>query len=112
MLLGQVSAWMNGADTQYAVGVYGTQGVAAGANVPGARYSAVSWIDSRNNLWLFGEISYDPALVEYPFLYDVWKFDAATKTWTWMQPHGLRVCDTRTPVSANVPPLSVICHWS
>ena len=65
---------MSGADTQYAVGVYGTQDVAAGANVPGARYSAVSWIDSRNNLWLFGEISYDPALVEYPFLYDVWKF--------------------------------------
>ena len=34
-------------------GVYGTQGVASSSNIPGARYYAVSWIDSNNILWLF-----------------------------------------------------------
>jgi hypothetical protein len=35
-------------------GVYGTLGVPAAANVPGGRESAVSWIDSGGDLWLFG----------------------------------------------------------
>ena len=35
-------------------GVYGTKGVPAPANKPGARYAFVSWIDSYDNLWLFG----------------------------------------------------------
>jgi hypothetical protein len=35
-------------------GVYGTQGVAATTNVPGARWLAVSWIDNSGNFWLFG----------------------------------------------------------
>ena len=34
-------------------GVYGTQGTAAAGSVPGARSSAVSWIDSAGNLWMF-----------------------------------------------------------
>jgi hypothetical protein len=37
--------------------VYGTQGVADPAdpaNIPSARRYSVSWIDSSDNLWLFG----------------------------------------------------------
>ena len=37
-------------------GVYGTLGIAAVGNVPGARQYAVSWIDSSGSLWLFGGI--------------------------------------------------------
>jgi hypothetical protein len=40
------------------IGVYGTKGVAASSNVPSARTSAISWIDSSNNLWLFGGWGY------------------------------------------------------
>ena len=34
--------------------VYGTKGVPAAGNVPGARDYAVAWADSSGNLWLFG----------------------------------------------------------
>ena len=37
-----------------ASGVYGTKGVAAAGNVPGARENVVSWTDSNGSLWLFG----------------------------------------------------------
>ena len=46
--------WMSGASTINAYGSYGTMGVAAAGNVPGARLGAVSWKDSAGNLWLFG----------------------------------------------------------
>jgi len=36
-------------NTVNASGVYGTQGTASASNVPGARYSASSWIDSSGN---------------------------------------------------------------
>jgi N-acetylneuraminic acid mutarotase len=103
--------WMSGADTVNAVGVYGTQGVAAAANVPGARYSAVSWTDSSSNLWLFGGSFFNPAATPqaaYAYLNDVWKFNAATKTWTWMSgadtPNALGVYGTQgVPAADNMP---------
>ena len=54
-------------------GVYGTQGVTAASNVPGARDSAVSWMDRSGNLWLFGGSGYDSmgALVD---LNDLWRY--------------------------------------
>ena len=45
---------MSGSDQIDAAGVYGTKGVAAPANVPGARYDSCSWTDSSGDLWLFG----------------------------------------------------------
>ena len=35
-------------------GVYGTLGIAAAGNIPGARDSAATWTDSNGNFWLFG----------------------------------------------------------
>jgi len=49
--------WVSGSNGTGASGVYGTQGVAAPANVPGARAASGAWIDSANNLWLFGGFS-------------------------------------------------------
>jgi hypothetical protein len=47
--------------------MYGTKGIASPDNVPGARDAAISWIDSYDNLWLFGgEGSGD--------FNDLWKF--------------------------------------
>jgi N-acetylneuraminic acid mutarotase len=70
--------WVSGANTIPAgsygqSGVYGTQGVAAASNVPGARDSAVSWVDPSGNLWLFGGLGYDStgALVD---LNDLWRY--------------------------------------
>jgi N-acetylneuraminic acid mutarotase len=69
--------WVNGADTANGAGVYGAQGVAAAANVPGARQASVSWTDSGGNLWLFGGTGLNT-------LNDLWKYSPGTGEWTWM----------------------------
>jgi len=76
--------WISGGDHLYQLGVYGTKGVAAPDNVPGARSGAVSWGDPQGGLWLFGGAGFngaEPANVE---LNDVWRFDPATLEWTWI----------------------------
>lgn len=46
--------WIRSANTGSAAGVYGTLGVSTAANTPGARASAIGWVDGANDLWLFG----------------------------------------------------------
>jgi hypothetical protein len=46
--------WMGGSDVINQPGVYGTKGASAPANIPGARFGAVSGIDSSGDVWLFG----------------------------------------------------------
>ena len=46
--------WMSGSNQTNQKGSYGIKGQASSTNVPGARYGAVSWLDSKNDLWLFG----------------------------------------------------------
>jgi N-acetylneuraminic acid mutarotase len=46
--------WVSGSNQAGQTGTYGTMGVAAPGNVPGARMWAVGWIDQAGNLWLFG----------------------------------------------------------
>ena len=70
--------WVSGSDTTDAAGSYGTQGIASSSNVPPARSSAVGWIDSGNNLWLFGGYGNDGTMN------DLWEFNTTTKLWTWI----------------------------
>jgi N-acetylneuraminic acid mutarotase len=69
--------WVSGGKNEYQAGVYGTQGTASPSNVPGSRKSAVSWVDSDDNLWLFGGSGMGQ-------LNDLWKFDPVTLEWTWI----------------------------
>jgi N-acetylneuraminic acid mutarotase len=75
--------WVSGGNGDNASGVYGTQGTAAAANVPGARYSACSWIDSSGKLWLFGGFGYDSA-GGLGKLNDLWQFNPSSGQWTWI----------------------------
>jgi len=75
--------WVSGSNTPFAPGVYGAIGVAAAGNVPSARDSATSWIDSSGNLWLFGGYEDDSSEM-WGFLNDLWEFSPATKEWTWV----------------------------
>lgn len=65
-------------------GVYGTQGVSAATNVPGGRADASTWMDASGNLWLFGGIGLDSQGSSLGWLNDLWKFNLATKEWTWV----------------------------
>src|SRR5207249_239867 len=75
--------WISGDKTIYQVGVYGTKGIAAAANKPGARMGAVSWIDVADNLWLMGGHGMAASTVS-GFLNDLWKYNPSTKRWMWV----------------------------
>ena len=46
--------WVNGDNSVNSIGIYGTQGIPATTNKPGARYSSVSWKDASGNFWFLG----------------------------------------------------------
>jgi hypothetical protein len=80
--------WVSGDNTPDQPGVYGTQGIPAPGNKPGARHSLVSWKDPSNNFWLYG----GNAVTQYPSgvpAGDLWKYDAnpaspTNNQWTWI----------------------------
>jgi len=80
-------AWMGGNNTVGPgggqAGVYGVQQTTANGNAPGGRAYAVSWTDSRGDLWLFGGQGFDSAS-NFGYLNDLWEFDPSTNEWTWM----------------------------
>lgn len=75
--------WMGGSNTANGHAVYGTVGVAAAANVPGARLGAISWTDHSGNFWLFGGVGFDSNGNVGSFN-DLWEFSPASKEWTWV----------------------------
>jgi hypothetical protein len=76
--------WVSGNNAVNVSGTYGNKGVATASNMPGGRDSSVSWIDSNNNLWLFGGRVYASAGVLLGCRNDLWRFDTNTTTWTWV----------------------------
>jgi hypothetical protein len=74
-------AWMGGSNLINQPGIYGTQGTAAPANIPGSREQAFSWVDSSGYFWLFGGDGFD-SQGTYGYLNDLWRFSAGQ--WTWM----------------------------
>ncbi len=77
--------WMKGSDVSNMIGVYGTMGVAAAANTPGARYGGAAWKDNGGNLWLFSGEGFATNTNGAAILNDLWKYDLATNNWTWMK---------------------------
>lgn len=73
--------WVSGSNLVSQSGTYGTQGVPAPGNAPGARYSAVSWTDSSGDFWLFGGTGHDSS-GNSGFLNDLWKYSNGQWTWT------------------------------
>jgi hypothetical protein len=79
--------WVSGSSTISALGVYGSTGVPAATNVPGARENADGWIDSSGKLWLFGgqnDTANANGQVTSVYSNDLWKFDTSTNQWTWV----------------------------
>lgn len=72
--------WVKGSNTSGLPGTYGTQGVPAPANNPGARHGCAKWVDLSGNLWLFGG---EADLGNW--FNDLWKYNIATNEWTWVR---------------------------
>lgn len=58
--------WMGGSNT----------GLAAGGNIPSARYQATTWTDKSGNFWLFGGSEATPGVLN-----DLWKLNPSTGVW-------------------------------
>jgi len=103
--LTNIWTWISGSNTRNQTGVYGTKGTPDSSNIPGARDSSINWIDSFDNLWLFGGYGYDSNGTDKE-LNDLWKFDGTN--WTWVSGsntvsqngiYGIK----GTPNSSNIP---------
>jgi hypothetical protein len=75
--------WVSGGDSGNETGVYGTKGISDPSNVPPSRAGSECFIDSSDNLWLFGGGTV-ASLDFYGDLNDLWKFDSTTLQWTWI----------------------------
>lgn len=72
--------WLSGPNVGGWLGTYGTKGVPASGNLPGARHGSMTWRDAAGNLWLFGGYGYAAAAMG--LLNDLWKWDGTY--WTWV----------------------------
>ncbi|WOK08453.1 kelch repeat-containing protein [Imperialibacter roseus] len=77
-------SFVGGSEINYAAGVYGTKGVPASSNFPGARQDALTWKDTDGNFWLFGGRGVTSQTGISAQLNDLWKFDPTTGEWTWV----------------------------
>jgi N-acetylneuraminic acid mutarotase len=100
--------WMKGPTNYNQRGVYGTRGVPAATNTPGARYWTMDWPDTSGALWLFGGYGYGSSGPAIGCLNDLWKYNPATTNWTWMK--GSEYVDQQgvygtrgVPAPGNVP---------
>jgi N-acetylneuraminic acid mutarotase len=74
---------VSGDSGTYVPGVYGTKGVAAPANKPGARSGQNGWAGASGHFWVFGGYGMDSAS-QLNMLNDLWEYDTLTKQWTWI----------------------------
>jgi len=73
--------WVGGSSATDIPGVYGTLGVAAAANMPGARAYSAYGKDAAGNFWLFGGYGIDSGATVFD-LNDLWKY--SNGQWTWV----------------------------
>lgn len=82
--------WMAGNSIVGAAGTYGTKGVGATSNIPGARMQAAAWTDGAGNFWLLGGNANDSSGTGV-YANDLWKFTPANSQWTWVAGASLGV---------------------
>jgi N-acetylneuraminic acid mutarotase len=75
--------WISGLQTPNATAIYGTQGVSAIDNMPGARYDNNIWVDEIGMIWVFGGAGFDSEST-IGYLNDLWMYNPTTDEWTWV----------------------------
>jgi N-acetylneuraminic acid mutarotase len=99
--------WVSGSDLIGSSGTFGTKGVGSTSNIPSARYGAITWVDTANQLWMFGGNGYDSA-GNTGLLNDLWLFRPSGQLWFWVSGSSTRNAlgnygTLQTGAAANVP---------
>lgn len=77
--------WMKGSNRPFSVGIYGTKGLAAAANMPGPRNGHTSWAIGTK-VYLFGGTGYANGVATGTGnMNDLWEYDTETKLWRWLK---------------------------
>ena len=76
--------WMGGSNVSGASPSYGTRGVAASTNNPGARQDTAMWTDAAGNLWMFGGYGNNFNGGGGAYFSDLWEYVPSTGQWTWI----------------------------
>ena len=84
--------WVGGSNTGNAPSVYGTLGIPAPGNTPGARDYAASWTDKNGNFWLFGGFSGNPSSGWGTYSNELWEFSPSNNEWAWIGGGGAATC--------------------
>jgi len=102
--------WVGGSDSVNHTATYGTLGIPAAGNFPGARNGSATWTDAEGNLWLFGgalDLLGPTDYIDPNFYNDLWKY--SNGEWTWMG--GSQTANSGgtygtqgVPAQSNVPP--------
>ena len=66
--------WLAGSNTFDATGDFGTQGLAAATNIPGARAAPLTWKGATGTVWLFGGFQYDDPTNTRLEMSDLWTY--------------------------------------
>lgn len=75
--------WVKGSNQTFQLGTTGTMGVPAPGNTPGSRLGSITWVDADGDLWLYGGYGRSANSNLYQ-LCDLWRYNIANNTWTWM----------------------------
>lgn len=99
--------WVSGSNSYGQAAVYGTKGTGSVNNIPGPRSLSHVWVDSSDNIWVFGGYGMD-SYASIGNLNDLWKFDTTNGTWTWVSGDNTVYSSGTygtmgTPASGNVP---------
>lgn len=96
--------WIHGDKLIDRKAVFGTRGVSSPTNKPGSRYVSNSWRDTNGDFLMIAGYGFDQ--VNSGYLNDLWKYNIASNTWTWLK--GDSTIDQRgvygtqgTPAPAN-----------
>ena len=113
--------WIAGSDTGNALGIYGTKGQAAAANLPGGREWTTVWTDADGNPMVFGGYGWGKYRYGSQYLNalgplnDVWRYDAANDAWTWVQGEnftwGTGTVDVDTSLPVRPSGRYGMVHW-
>ncbi len=118
--------WTKGSSSVNQNGTYGTLGIAALDNTPGARDGATSWTDASGAAWMFGGYGRDK-FGNFGYLNDLWKWDESPvptftvtfetdgtpgATLTGTTPQAVAHGDSCTEVTANAPASHHFAKWT